>query len=89
VLAIIPRYGAVSWQVWQPLTPPAPPMVVWPATVSVGVAVLAAPIRKPPGLTLAVEWQPEPLQSRLPMGMWFVGVETIVTLAKVVATLGA
>jgi hypothetical protein len=29
------------------------------------------------------------LQSRLPIGMWFVGVETIVTLAKVVATLGA
>jgi len=29
------------------------------------------------------------LQSSVPIGMWFAGVETIVTLAKVVATLGA
>jgi len=43
--------------------------VVCPAVVSVGVLMFAVPIRNPPGLTLLIEWQPEPLQSRLPMGM--------------------
>jgi hypothetical protein len=89
VLAIMPRYWALWWQVWQPLTPPAPPMVVWPATVRVGVLMFAVPMLKPPGLTLAVEWQPEPLQSSVPIGMWLPGLETMVTLAKVVATFGA
>ena len=34
--------------------------------------MLAAPSTKPwpPGVTLVIEWQPEPLQSRLPIGMW-------------------
>src|SRR5215471_10976232 len=85
----MPRNWALWWQVWQPLTPPVPPIVVWPATVSVGAVVLAVPIRKPPGLTLAVEWQPEPLQSRVPIGMWLPGLVTMVTLANVVATPGA
>ena len=82
VLAIIPRYGAVWWQVWQPLTPPVPPIVVCPATVSAGEVRLAAAIWNPPGFTLVVLWQPEPLQSRLPIGMWLFGLVTIVTLAK-------
>ena len=46
--------------------------------------MLAAPILKPPELTLAVVWHPEPLQSRVPIGMWFADVVMIVTLAKVV-----
>ena len=50
--------------------------------VSVGALMLAVPSLKPPALTLVVVWQPEPLQSRLPIGMWFAGVVTIVTLAK-------
>ena len=48
---------------------PATAIVVWPATFSVGAVMLAAPILNPPGFTLAVVWQPEPLQSRLPIGM--------------------
>jgi hypothetical protein len=44
-------------------------MVLWPAAVSVGALMLATPSLKPPGLTLAVEWQPEPLQSSVPIGM--------------------
>jgi hypothetical protein len=42
--------------------------------------MLAVPITKPwpPGVTFAVEWQPEPLQSRLPIGMWFPGQPAIV-----------
>ena len=89
VPATIPRYCALWWQVWQPLTPPAPAMVVCPAAVSVGALMFAAPSLKPPELTLAVEWQPEPLQSRVPIGMWLPGFVTIVTLANVVATLDA
>src|SRR4029077_9877156 len=89
VPATIPRYCALWWQVWQPETPPAPPMVAWPATVRVGVLMLAAPSLTPPALTLAVLWQPEPLQSSVPIGMWLPGLETIVMLAKVVATFGA
>ena len=46
-------------------------------------------MRKPPAVTLVVVWQPEPLQSRLPIGMWLLGVLTIVMLAKVLATEGA
>src|SRR6516162_9724468 len=83
----MPRYVAAWWHCWQLAT--AAVTVVWPAMVSVGAVVLAVPMLKPPGLTLVVEWQPEPLQSRVPIGMWFAGVETMVTLAKVVATLGA
>src|SRR6516165_1325661 len=75
----MPMNWALWWQVWQPLTPPAPPIVVWPAAVSVGAVMLAVPIMKPPGLTLAVEWQPEPLQSRVPIGMWLPGLVTMVT----------
>src|SRR2546430_9821860 len=33
------------------------------STLSVGALTLAAPIRKPPGFTFAVLWQPEPLRS--------------------------
>jgi hypothetical protein len=61
-------------------------MVVWPATVSTGVLMLAAPRLNPPALTLAVLWQPEPLQSRVPIGMWLPGFVTMVMLANVVAT---
>ena len=53
-------------------------MVLWPATLSVGALMLATPSLKPPGLTLAIEWQPEPLQSSVPIGMWFVGEPTMV-----------
>src|SRR6266699_3178612 len=84
LLAIIPRYGAVSWQVAQLLTAAA--TVVCPAIVSVGLEVLAVPSLNPPVLTLPVVWQPEPLQSRLPNGMWLPGVVTIVMLANVVLT---
>src|SRR5207248_9011511 len=31
---------------------------------------LALPIFHPPGFTFAVVWQPEPLQSALPIAMW-------------------
>src|SRR5579862_6449540 len=54
VLAIMPTYGAVSWQVSQAAT--ALFTVVWPATLSVGVEMLAAPILKPPALTLVSVW---------------------------------
>src|SRR5436305_1264511 len=66
LLAIMPIYGALSWQVWQPATAAA--TLVWPATESVGAVRLAAPSLKPPVFTLPVVWQPEPLQSRLPTG---------------------
>ena len=66
-----------------------PATVAWPATFSVGALMLALPSLNPPAVTLAVVWQPEPLQSRLPIGMWLFGVVTIVTLAKVFATAGA
>ena len=32
--------------------------------------MLALPIFHPPGFTFAVVWQPEPLQSALPIAMW-------------------
>ena len=41
---------------------------------------------KPPVLTLAVVWHPEPLQSSVPIGMWFADVVVIVMLANVPAT---
>ena len=45
--------------------------------------MLAAPSLNPPAVTFAVVWQPEPLQSRLPIGMWLVlDVPTIVMLAQ-------
>ena len=44
--------------------------------------MLAAPSLKPPALTFVVVWQPEPLQSRLPIGMWLPGVLTIVMLTN-------
>src|SRR4029077_8193442 len=71
VPATIPRYCALWRQGWQPATPPAPPIVAWPATVSVGALMLAAPSLNPPALTLAVLWQPEPLPARVPVGVWF------------------
>src|SRR5437764_13211605 len=74
LLAIIPTYGALSWQVWQAATAAA--TVVWPATESVGAVRLAAPSLKPPALTLLVVWQPEPLQSRLLTGKWLAGMAT-------------
>jgi hypothetical protein len=51
--------------------------------------MLAAPRLKPPVLTLAAVWHPDPLQSRVPIGMWLADVVVIVTFAKVPATLGA
>src|SRR5216110_364307 len=48
--------------------------------------MLAVPSLKPPVLTLLVVWQPEPLQSRVPNGMWLLGLVTRVMLTKVVAT---
>ena len=57
--------------------------VVWPATVSVGVEMLALPSLKPPAFTFVVVWQPEPLQSSVPIGMWLAGVPTMVMLANV------
>ena len=63
--------------------------VLCPATLSVGALMLALPSLKPPAFTLAAVWQPAPLQSRLPIGMWLAGVVTIVTLPNVVATVGA
>src|ERR1700746_113203 len=50
--------------------------------------MFAVPVRKPPGFTWVVEWQPEPLQSRLPIGRWFAGVVTMVTFKNVLATVG-
>jgi len=45
--------------------------------------MLAVPSLKPPVFTLPVEWQPEPLQSRLPIGMWlFPGHPTIVIVLE-------
>ena len=87
VLAIMPTYGEVSWHVVQAGTCPA--TVAWPATVSVGALMLALPSLNPPAVTLAVVWQPEPSQSRLPIGMWLFGEVTIEILAKVLATAGA
>src|SRR5437762_14345141 len=60
LLAIIPRYGELSWQVWQAAT--AASTVVWPATESVGAVRLAAPSLKPPVLTLPVVGRPRPVQ---------------------------
>src|SRR5207245_9737008 len=57
LLAIIPRYGALSWQVWQAATPAA--TVVWPATGSVGAVRLALAGLKPPGVTFEALWPPE------------------------------
>jgi hypothetical protein len=64
-------------------------MVAWPIVLSVGLPILAEPIWKPPELTLAVLWQPPPLQSSAPIGIWFPGVVVIVMLANVPATAGA
>jgi hypothetical protein len=50
--------------------------------------MLAAPMLNPPGLKLVVPWQPELLQSRLPVGMWLPGVLTILIFAKLPATAG-
>ena len=63
--------------------------MVCPATFSVGAETLAAPMRNPPAVTFVVVWQPDPSQSRLPIGKWLLGVLTIVTFAKVLATEGA
>src|SRR5947208_15385098 len=63
LLAIIPRYGALSWQVAQLLTAAA--TVVCPAIVSVGLEVLALPSLKPPGLTFEALIQRQPLQLRV------------------------
>jgi hypothetical protein len=51
--------------------------------------MFAAPMLNPPGLTLEAVWQPEPLQSSEPIGMWVAVVVVIVMFAKVVATAGA
>jgi hypothetical protein len=67
VLAIIPRYGAAWWQVWQLGT--AVPTVLCPDSVRVGALILADPRVKPPVFRLAVVWQPDPLQSSEPIGM--------------------
>ena len=48
--------------------PIAEAMVVWPAALSVGALMLAVPSLKPPVFTLAAVWQPEPLQSSVPIG---------------------
>ena len=88
VLAIIPTYGALSWQVVQAGTWPS--TVVCPVTFKVGALMLAAPSLNPPAVSFAVVWHPEPLQSRVPMGMWLIPVVlTILMLAKVLATEGA
>ena len=50
--------------------------------------MFAVPMLNPPVFTFAVVWQPEPLQSRPPIGMWLLESVVIVTLAKVVATVG-
>ena len=86
VLATMPTKAALSWQLVHAGTLEA--TVVWPVTVRVGALMLALPSLKPPAVSLEVLWQPEPLQSRLPIGMWLFGVVTIVTLANVLATEG-
>ena len=62
------RETPASWQVIQVGTAAA--TVVWPATLSVDGFKFAVPILKPllPGVTFAVVWQPEPLQSSVPAG---------------------
>jgi hypothetical protein len=55
---------------------------------SEGLARLADLMLNPPVLTFCVVWQPDPLQSSVPIGMWFAEVEAIATLANVLATLG-
>jgi hypothetical protein len=37
---------------------------------------------KPPGFTLLVAWQPEPLQASVPIGKWLADVVTMVTFAN-------
>ncbi len=59
-----------------------------PAVFRVGLLIFAEPILNPPALTLLVEWQPEPLQSSAPIGMWLAEVDVIVILANVAATDG-
>ena len=86
LLAIIPAKAAVSWQLVQAGTLEA--TVVWPAVVNVGALMLALPSLKPPAVSLEVVWQPEPLQSRFPIGMWLFGEVTIVMFANVLATEG-
>src|SRR5207302_9648253 len=66
LLAIIPRYGALSWQVAQLLTAAA--TVVWPATESVGAVRLALPSLKPPAPAFKALILPQPVPSRLTMG---------------------
>ncbi len=66
VLGTIPRYGAVAWQVLQG---PTPAIVRCPVVLSVGALMFAAPMLNPPAFTLALVWQPAPLQSTAPMGM--------------------
>src|SRR5204863_9044335 len=61
LLAIIPRYGALSWQVAQLLTAAA--TVVCHAIVSVGHEVPAVQSLNPPTLPLPVVGQPDALQS--------------------------
>ena len=73
---IMPRYVAAWWHCWQLATAAA--TVVWPVALRVGVLMFAVPMLKPPGLTLVVEWQPEPLQSSVPIGMWLFASPTIV-----------
>src|ERR1700745_3205306 len=76
VPATMPRNVAAWWHCWQLATAVA--TVVWPATLSVGELMFAVPSLKPPTLTLAVEWQPEPLQSRLPIGMGLLASPAVV-----------
>src|ERR1700750_64814 len=76
VPATMPRNVAAWWHCWQLATAVA--TVVWPATLRVGELMFAVPSLKPPTLTLAVEWQPEPLQSSVPIGMWLFASPAIV-----------
>jgi hypothetical protein len=76
--ASMPWYCALWWQPWQP---EAAPTEVCPATLSVGTVMLAALMKKPPGLTFAVVWHPELPQSTpapAPVGMWLAEMPTIV-----------
>src|SRR6516162_11421853 len=87
VPTIMPRKATpCSWQ--DPQAGTADATVACPEAASVGALTLAVPMWKPlpPGVTFVVEWQPEPLQSRLPIGMWLPGVVTGTTLANVVFT---
>src|SRR2546428_13946684 len=68
LLAIIPRYGAVSWQVWPAATAGAD--VVWPATQSVGPVGLYAASLKSARFALAGVVTPQALQVRGPTGEW-------------------